>query len=189
VNKKIKYVVIIVLLLAFAVSSATATAYWSTVINTGNVVIEVSEQEANLVVVDLNSTANVWLVPEGYDYFVGEVDEVELEYLVSIDKELLKSVNLIVERLVVTIGGSETYSQLVEVIIEDQLNSKTFELFNDTVLIRVRIRLQEPIDMVEAIENGLDHSLVNVEDSQAAYESIKGQEIRIEIGFRVETRT
>ncbi len=185
-NKKIKYVIIIFLLIGLSITTTTAIAYWSTVIDTSNVVIEVSDQKANLVVVDLSSTTGLWLVPEGYDYFVGEVDEVEIEYQVSINKELLRTVNLIVEKLKVTIGGSETYSHLVEVIIDEQLNSNSFELFNDKILIRVRIRLQEPIDLDEAIEKGFNHSRVNVEDSKNAYEAIKGQQIKIEIGFRVE---
>jgi len=189
VRNKIKYIIMIVMLLGFAFTFTSAVAYWSTELDTTNVVVDVSEEQANLQVIDLNGNVSGWLVPEGYDYFAGEVTEVEFTYEVSLDKELIKSINLVVEIIEVTIGGETTYAHLVVVIIGGENDVKVYDLYNDKVTVLIKVRLTEPIDLVEAIERNLDQSLVNVEDSMGAYESIKGQEISIEVGFRVEAKT
>ncbi len=185
---KIKYVVIIATLISLAFTSTSVVAYWSTVVNTENVVVEVAEHQANLQILDLNGEFHGWLVPKGYDFILGEVTEVEFRYEVSLDKELIRTMNLIVEKMEVTIGGLTTYAHLVEVTIGDEQDLKVFDIYNDIVMIVIRVRLQEPIDLDEANERSLDLSSVNVEDSQVAYEAIKGQEIRIELGFRVEPK-
>ena len=185
---KIKYVVIIAILIGFAFTFTSAVAYWSTEVNTSNVEVEVSDQAANLQIIDLNTEVDGWLVPVGYDFFVGEVTEVELRYEVSLDKELIRTINLIVEKIEVSIGGETTYAHLVEVVIGGEEDMKVYDLYNDKVTVVVKVRLQEPIDADEALEKGLSSDVVNVEDSISAYESIKGQEIKIVIGFRVETK-
>ena len=184
---KIKYLVIIALLIGFTFTFTSTIAYWSTEVNTSNLEIEVSEQTANLEVVDLSGTIEGWLVPEGYALFEGEVSEIVLQYEISLDKELIRTVDLIVETLEVTIGGESTYAHLVEVSIGGENDSKIYDLYNDKVTVIIKVRLKEPIDSDEALEKGLSLDLVNVEDSLAAYESIKGQEINLKIGFRVET--
>ena len=186
---KIKYIVIIVILIGFAFTFTSAVAYWSLEIDTSNVDVEISEQEASLEIIDLNGSVTGWLVPEGYDFFSGEVAEVEFTYEVSLDKELVRTVNLIVEKMVVTINGETTYAHLVEVIIGGEKDIKNYDLYNDLVTVVVKVRLLEPIDAAEAIQRGLDASSVNVVDSIGAYESIRGQEISIELGFRVEAKT
>jgi len=157
-------------LIGFAFTFTSAVAYWSVEIDSGNVDVEISEIEASLEIIDLNGHVSGWLVPAGYDFFQGEVTEVEFTYEVSLDRELVRTVNLIVEKLEVTINGETTYAHLVE---------------SSAV---VKVRLTEPIDAEEAIQRGLDASRVNVEDSIGAYEAIRGQEISIELGFRVEAK-
>jgi hypothetical protein len=188
-RNKIKYLIIIAVLIGFAFTFTSAVAYWSVEIDSGNVDVEISEVEASLEIIDLNEHVTGWLVPEGYDFFLGEVTEVEFTYEVSLDRELVRTVNLIVEKMVVTINGETTYAHLVEVIIGGETDIKNYDLYNDLVTVVVKVRLIEPIDAEEAIQRGLDASRVNVEDSIGTYEAIRGQEISIELGFRVEAKT
>jgi len=189
VKSKIKYIVLIVFLIAFAFTFTSAVAYWSTELDTTNIVVEVSDVDASLIVDDKNEEFTGYLVPEGYAFFVGEVTEVVFTYEVSLDKELINIQSLVVEKLEVTIGGETTYAHLVEVTIGDEIDIKEYDLYNDIVTVIVRVRLIEPIDSEEALEKGISLDRVNVEDSLGAYESIKGQQINIKIGFRFETRT
>ena len=188
-KSKIKYIVLIVFLIAFAFTFTSAVAYWSTELDTTNIVVEVSDVDASLIVDDKNEEFTGYLVPEGYAFFVGEVTEVVFTYEVSLDKELINIQSLVVEKLEVTIGGETTYAHLVEVTIGDEIDIKEYDLYNDIVTVIVRVRLIEPIDSEEALEKGISLDRVNVEDSLGAYESIKGQQINIKIGFRFETRT
>ncbi|MDY0023746.1 MAG: hypothetical protein RBR66_02345 [Candidatus Izemoplasmatales bacterium] len=188
-KSKIKYIVLIVFLVAFAFTFTSAVAYWSTELDTTNIVVEVSDVDASLIVDDNNEEFTGYLVPEGYAFFVGEVTEVVFTYEVSLDKELINIQSLVVEKLEVTIGGETTYAHLVEVTIGDEIDIKEYDLYNDIVTVIVRVRLIEPIDSEEALEKGISLDRVNVEDSLGAYESIKGQQINIKIGFRFETRT
>jgi hypothetical protein len=48
--------------------------------------------------------------------------------------------------------------------------------------------LLEPIDEAEAVERGLDLGLVNVDDSEAAYNIIRGETISFKINFSVTPR-
>lgn len=187
-KKKIKYIIMIAVLLGFAFTFTSAVAYWSTELDTSNVQIEVSDEVAHLEVLDMNSAVTGLLVPEGYDYFVGEVIEVIFRYQVSLDKELIRTINLIVESMEVTIGGETTYAHLVDIDIGGEKDLKVYDLYNDTVDVVIKVRLIEPIDALEAIERRIDASQVNVEDSVSAYESIKGQKIEIKLGFRIEAR-
>ncbi len=182
---KSKYIVIIAILIGLALSVTGVVAYWSSSLSSGNVIVELSDNEVNLQVDDLNGQFTGLLVPVGYDYFAGEVTEVELVYEVSIEEELIRSVQLLVEKLEVTIAGSSTYSHLVEVTIGDVLDQNVYDLLNDEVRIIVKVRLLEPIDEQEALERGLSLEMVNVTNSQIAYEAIKGQTINIKLGFKI----
>jgi len=48
--------------------------------------------------------------------------------------------------------------------------------------------LLEPIDNEEAVERGLDLELVNVDDAEAAYNTIKGEDISFVVKFSVTPR-
>jgi len=187
-RNKIIYIIMIVVLLGFAFTFTSAVAYWSTELDTTNVQIEVSDEVAHLEVLDMNSEVTGWLVPEGFDHFAGEVTEVIFRYQVSLDKELIRTINLIVESMEVTIGGETTYAHLVDIDIGGEKDLKIYDLYNDSVTVVIKVRLIEPIDALEAASKGIDTSKINVEDSVSAYESIKGQKIEITLGFRIETR-
>ena len=180
--------IIIILLIGLGFTSTAAFAYWQDISRIGNVVIEYEGEDANLVVEEMHEVFSGKLVPEGYVYFEGEVDSVTFEYEVSIDKTLVRSMNLVVESFDVNIGEDDNYAHLVDITIGPAKDSFTYELFNSKINVIVVVRLLEPIDEAKAIERGLDLSLVNVEDSRQAYDDIKGQTITFSVRFRVEPR-
>lgn len=175
----VPYVVIILLLIALGFTSSAAFAYWQEISVTGNVVIRFDGEDANLVVEQVSNEFTGQLVPENHVYFEGEVEYVTFEYQVSLDKTLVKSVNLIVESVDVMIGDSTEYAHLVDITINGTKDEHTNELFNSVVTITVIVRLIEPLDADE------DPLLANVSDSEAAYNAIKGQEISFSLNFRV----
>jgi hypothetical protein len=121
--------------------------------------------------------------------FTNDVDEVEFTYNAGISRELINSVNLHISATNITIGGEETYAQLVDINILNQGDKAQTDLFNDTVSITIVVRLIEPIDEAEAVQKDLDTSRVNVEDSKEAYESIKGEVIEFTLEFSLSSKT
>jgi hypothetical protein len=121
--------------------------------------------------------------------FVGDVDEIELFYNVSVTRELLNTVDLYILVSNVTIGGSDMYEQLVDIDVNNTDRETTMDIFNDTVTVRVLVQLIEPIDEAEALRLGLDFSRVNVEDGNAAYNAIKGQDISFTVRFELRNKT
>jgi len=143
-----------------------------------------------LIVDDLNNKLDdKRLVPQGYRMFTNDVDEVEFTYNAGISRELINSVNLHISATNITIGGEETYAQLVDINILNQGDKAQTDLFNDTVSITIVVRLIEPIDEAEAVQKDLDTSRVNVEDSKEAYESIKGEVIEFTLEFSLSSKT
>jgi len=187
-KKIVPVVIIIMLLIALGFTSTAAFAYWQDVSRVGNVVIRFDGEDANLIVQEVSDQFSGRLVPQGYVYFEGEVDEVVFEYEVRIDKTLVQTMNLVVEAIDIKIGDSSEYSHLVEVQIGPARNAFEFELFNSVVTVTIKVRLLEPIDAAEAIAKGLDPSLVNVENSEEAYNFIKGETISFKINFSVTPR-
>lgn len=169
-------------------TSTAAFAYWQDVSKFSNVVIEFDEENAELVVEELHDSFVGMLVPEGYVYVQGEVDQVVFEYNVSVSKTLVQSMNLIIEAVDIQIGGLEEYEHLVDIQIGSGDRYVVDELFNDVVNVRIVVRLLEPIDEAEALERGLSMDLVNVEDSEAAFHAIKGETISFTVRFRIESK-
>lgn len=188
-RKTVPYIIIIVLLISLGFTSTAAFAYWQDVEEVGNVVIRFDGEDAELKADLTSDEFTGMLVPEGYIYFDGEVDYVEFEYDVYLTRALVQSMNLVVEAIDVKIDDEETYGHLVEINIQNQGELFVGELFNSTVKITVVVRLIEPIDEQEAIEKGLDPSLINVDDSRQAYDDIKGKTISFSLSFRVEPRS
>ena len=188
VKKYIPIGIIIMLIIALGFTSTAAFAYWQDVSSIGNVVIRFDGEDAELQVLETSDSFSGMLVPEGRIYFVGEVDQVEFTYEVSIDKPLVQSMNLVVEAIEVKIGGSDTYAHLVDIRIANGGDSFEYELFNSKVNVVIVVRLLEPIDNDEAVERGLDLELVNVDDAEAAYNSIKGEDISFVVKFSVTPR-
>jgi hypothetical protein len=123
-------------------------------------------------------------VPEGKAFFIGQYEEASFTYSVSVDKELVKSVNLIVEASDILIGGSSEYAHIVEIMINGTQDLHINELFNSAVEVVVVVKLIEPLDESEVD----DPNDANVEDSVAAYEAIKGQDLSFTLSFSVEPK-
>ncbi len=187
-RRSVQYLVIVLLLAALGFTSSAAVAYWNDVRNVSNVVVNFSDEEAELLIEQTSEDFSGTLVPQFYDIFEGQTDEAEFTYTVSVDKTLVKEVNLIVEAINVQIGGSDQYADLVNVIINANDGYHVNNLFNSEVTITVFVSIDEPIDLAEAISKGLDQSMVNVEDSVAAYEAIKGETISFTLSFTVEPK-
>ena len=187
-KKTIPYLIITMLVIALGFTSSAAFAYWQDVSEIGNVVIRFEGEDANLVVEAQHDEFTGKLVPEGYVYFAGEVEEVVFEYDVSVDKTLVQSMNLVVEAKDVLIGESDEYAHLVDISIGNAKDYFVNELFNSVVTVTIVVKLLEPIDSDEATERELSSELVNVEDSELAYNTIKGEDISFTISFRVEPK-
>jgi hypothetical protein len=93
-------------------------------------------------------------------------------------------VNLIVEASSILIGGSSDYAHLVEITINGTQDLHINELFNSAVEVVVVVKLIEPLDESEVD----DPEDANVEDSVAAYEAIKGQDLSFTLSFSVEPK-
>lgn len=182
--KHLQILIIILLVVALAFTSTAAVAYWNDVNNNSNVVIEFGGEQANLEIVESGESFTGRLVPEGKAFFIGEYEEATFTYSISVDKELVKSVNLIVEAMDIMIGSSSDYAHLVEITINGTQDLHINELFNSAVEIVVIVRLLEPLDLDE-VENPED---ANVEDSAAAFEAIKGQDLSFTLSFSVEPK-
>ena len=187
-RKAVPYIIIVILLSALSFTSVAAFAYWSDVQEVGNVVIRFDGEDAELKAELTSDEFTGQLVPQGHVYFEGEVDEVLFEYDVYLTKALVQSMNLVIEAFDVKIDDDSTYGHLVDINIQNQDDVFIGELFNTTIKISVVVRILEPIDSDEALERGLDPSLVNVEDSELAFNEIAGKTISFNLSFRVEPR-
>ncbi len=187
-RRSIQYMVIVLLVAALGFTSSAAVAYWNDVRNVSNVVINFSDEEAELLIEQTSEDFTGTLVPHYYDFFEGQTDEAIFTYTVAVDKTLVKEVKLIVEAINIQIGGSDQYTNLVHIKINENDMYHVNNLFNSEVTITVVVTLDEPIDQQEALDRGLDESFVNVTDSVAAYETIKGEVISFTLSFLVEPK-
>ncbi|MGE4321247.1 MAG: hypothetical protein AB7E61_07345 [Acholeplasmataceae bacterium] len=187
-RKGLQLIIILLLAITLGFTSTAAFAYWTSTELSSNVKIDFTEENASLVINETSDQFSGMLVPKNYAWFEGEVEEVTITYEVSVDKTLVKEVNLVVQATNVMIGDSETYGNLVNVTINGVQNVSTNDLFNSKVLVTVVVTILEPIDSEEANMKGLDESLVNVDDSVAAYEAIHGQTISFDLVFSVQPK-
>ncbi len=187
-RKGLQLIIILLLAITLGFTSTAAFAYWTSTELSSNVKIDFTEENASLVINETSDQFSGMLVPMNYAWFEGEVEEVTITYEVSVDKTLVKEVNLVVQATNVMIGDSETYGNLVNVTINGVQNVSTNDLFNSKVLVTVVVTILEPIDSEEANMKGLDESLVNVDDSVAAYQAIHGQTISFDLVFSVQPK-
>lgn len=187
-RKATQLIIVLLLAITLGFTSTAAFAYWSTSDVTSNVTINFTEEDAELLVQQTSESFEGMLVPKHYVMFEGEVEQVVVTYEVGISRELINEVNLVVEALNIKINDLDTYSHLVNIEINGSEEQNVYELFNDSVLVTIVVTIDEPIDALEAEELGLDESLVNVEDSVAAYEAIHGQTITFDLAFSVEPK-
>ncbi|ERJ11640.1 hypothetical protein [Haloplasma contractile] len=177
------------LLVGLIVTSSSAFAYWKQVTISNDVEIVTIGEPVELIVTDLNSgSQSTQLVPSGHAMFVGDIEEVMLTYRVGVTRELLNNVNLIVTVTDVLIGGDATYSHLIDIDIMGSQEQVILDMHNDDLVVSVSVQLLEPIDKEEANQKGLDLSLVNVDDSKLAYDSIKGQKISFRLEFELQKK-
>ncbi len=182
----INLVVILILLLALGFTTTLAIKYWKEVSKLGNVTITIgTDEDIEMNVVKISPTFSGVLVPEGYAYFEGEVDQVLFEYSVSLDKVLIKTMNLLVEAIDIKIDGKTKYAHLVEVTIEEEVGKKEIDFLNETVTINIVVKLLEPVDANEALETG---KLANVENGELAFQEIKGKQIEFVLRFNIEPK-
>jgi hypothetical protein len=152
----------------------------------GNITISIGSVDGvELTIVNISEAFNGVLVPEGCATYVGEVEEVEFTYSVSLNKEVLNAQNLIIEAFDVTIDNDTEYAHLVQVYIEDELGRKELDYFNEVVTIKIVVKILEPIDAIEAAEKGKE---ANVENSEIAFEKIRGKHIEISLRFSIEPK-
>lgn len=187
-RRGIQYIVIVLLIAALGFTSSAAIAYWNDVKQVSNVVVNFSDEEAQLLIEQTSEDFMGTLVPQYYDIFEGQTDEAVFTYTVAVDKTLVKEVNLIVEAINVKIGDSDLYTDLIHITINGNDGYHVNNLFNSAVTITVVVTIEEPIDAEEANMRGLDESFVNVEDSVAAYEAMKGEIINFTMSFKVEPK-
>ncbi|MCF7926195.1 MAG: hypothetical protein K9L74_01275 [Candidatus Izimaplasma sp.] len=177
-----------ILLIGFIFTSGSAFAYWREVNVSRDVEIVKIGEPIEIIVDDIYSESNLHLVPEGYIISVQDVEEVQLEYEVSVSRELINTVNLNIRAVDILIDGSDTYSHLVDISIMGLGSEAQLDLFNEALTIYVTVRLEEPFDEEEVVGKNLDESLVNVEDSELAYQTITGKTITFTLNFELEVK-
>ncbi len=188
-NKNIQIKLVFILLIGFVFTTTSAFSYWREVTVSNDVEIITIGEPVEIIVTDLNTSQEIQtLVPSGYVMQINDVEFVTLTYQVGVSRELLNTVNLIVSTQNILIGDDATYAHLIDVNIMGMGDIAVLDIFNDKITITVVIRLIEPIDAEEANEIGLDPSLVNVEDSVAAYHAIRGQSVSFQLRFELENK-
>jgi len=184
-RKVVQIAITAMLLLSLSFTTTAVFAYWREVNVENLVFVHVIGESGELILTNLNDELEGQLVPEGRAYFVGDVEEVILTYTVGVSKELINEMDLIITATNVLISDDDTYSHLIDIEILGSKDQAVIAMYLDIVMITIRVRLIEPIDLAEALEFGLDESRVNVEDSVAAYNAIKGQEITFGLNFQL----
>ena len=180
----VNIIVITILLIALGFTTL-AVRYWNEVSKLENHDQYWFSRCVELTIVNISEAFNGVLVPEGCATYVGEVEEVEFTYSVSLNKEVLNAQNLIIEAFDVTIDNDTEYAHLVQVYIEDELGRKELDYFNEVVTIKIVVKILEPIDAIEAAEKGKE---ANVENSDIAFEKIRGKHIEISLRFSIEPK-
>lgn len=169
----------------FAFGSSFAYGYWQQISFASSAIIEFDSQTPQLQAETISTTVVAPLVPQGYAQQPITTDQVELQYRLTIDKEIARTMNLSVEATEVTIDGQPFYTNLVSIVIDGSPNAIVRDIFNEAIIVRAQIRLQEPIDADEAQRRGLSPSVVNVDDARAAYLAIAGKQLVIQFRFAI----
>lgn len=160
--KKVFAAVLVALLLG---GTVLAYSWWDNLSQTGSETVEVGEG----VTLQVNAVATVptgkVLVPAGVVMKANDLDEIVLTYNVNLDQEALSALNLSVTSSNVLIGGSSTYSDLVNINIVQA--SPTVNSSN--VLVTVTVTLSEPatVEAYNAIINETITFTLNFTASQA----------------------
>ena len=174
------------LLIGLSFTTTSALAFWKEVTVTNEVEVMTIGEPVEILIADLSDGhEDLRLVPLGYAMTVGDVEMIELSFDIGVSRELLNEVILRITVDEILIDNDDTYSHLVKVSVMGEEGGIDMNLFNDTVTITIIVELLEPIDMDEAILEGLDIELVNVDDAVLAFEEIKGKTISFTMGFEL----
>lgn len=185
-NNRLTHTLLLSLLFVFfAFGSSFAYGYWQQISFASSAVVEFTSETPQLHAEVVSESIDVALVPTGYAMFAHQVEEVEFLYRLSIDNEIARTMDLVVEALEVTIDGEGTYANLVTVTIDGSLDTLIRDIFNEDVEVRANVRLNEPIDANEAQSRGLPLSAVNVDNARLAYEAIAGKQLVITFRFAI----
>jgi len=140
--------------------TAMAFSWWDNLSQEQNETLQVGEGVTLVVEAEATAPANKVLVPEGVTMKTNDVDEIVLTYNVSLDQEVIDPLDLGVVASNVLIGGSSTYSNLINIDI-----AKASSTVNNTdVLVTVTVSLTMP-------------------SSQEIYNAIKDQSITFTLTF------
>ncbi len=185
-NNRLTHTLLLSMLFVFfAFGSSFAYGYWQQISFTSSAVVEFNSETPQLHAEIVSETVAVSLVPTGFAMMEDQVEEVDFIYRLSIDKEIARTMDLVVETMEVTIDGQALYTNLVAVTIDGSPNSLIRDIFNEDVEVRANVRLSEPIDASEAQSRGLPLSVVNVDNARLAYEAIAGKQLVITFRFAI----
>ncbi len=187
-KKGIQLMIMLLFAVTLGFTSTAAFAYWTNNAVQSNVTINFTEEEVNLVINQTSDDFKGKLVPKNYVMFEGEVEQVVFTYDISVDKTLVKEVDLLVEAINIEVDKSSEYSHLIHVTINGVEENSVNNLFNSKVLVTVVVTIEEPIDEEEALSKGIDESFVNVDDSVKAYEAIHDKMISFDLRFSIEPK-
>ena len=176
---------LLLLLIGLSFTITSALAFWKEVTVTNEVEVATIGNPVEIIIADISEGNEERLVPIGFAISVGDVESVELQYTVGVSRELLNEVILRISVNDILIDGDDTYSHLVKISVMGEEGGIDLDLFNDTITITIVVELLEPIDLTEAISEGLDLELVNVENAVIAYEVINGKDISCVLGFEL----
>ncbi len=184
--KAVRTGTLLFLLVGLTFTTTSAFAFWSEVTVTNEVEVATIGSPVEILVTDLTAgNSNLSLVPAGYAVAVGDVEQIEIRYDIGVSKELLSQVTLRITVDDILIDGLDTYSHLVKILVMGEEDGIDLDLYNDTITITIIVELLEPIDLDEAISNGLDIELVNVDDAILAFDEINGKTISFVLGLEL----
>ena len=177
------------LLIGFAFTSSSALSYWKEVTVSRDIELVTIGEAIDIVINDLNENAEKkYLVPNGYVSAMDETDQIILEYNVSVSRELLNAVDLHINIKDILVDDNTEYSHLVDITILGISDEVVLDLYNSTLLVTVEIKLIEPIDINEAIDNGIELDLVNTPDSVQGYLDMSGKDIIFTLSFELQSK-
>lgn len=188
-NRLTKTLLLSLLFVFFAFGSSFAYGYFQRISFISSSIVDFDGESPTLQVEYIEQPLNISLVPSGRAYLPSQVESLDFDYRLSIDKELARTMDLLIDTSSITIGGASDYAGLIEVYIDGQPMSAVRDIFNEQVIVNAEIRLKEPIDAAEALRRGLPSSAVNVADAKVAYAAIAGQELRVTFRFSIQPKS
>ena len=179
----VKISIVILLLASFTFTVGNVYSYWMGEYQSTSYQVTLPPNQVHKVEVDLQDVNyNLRLVPTGFVEGQYDVDEIIFTYVVDIPVKVDSVMDLYISVEEILIDGDSTYAHLVEISINGHLNESTIDIFNDSIMVYISIKLNEPVDEKEGLVRGIP---ANVADGKQAYEAIKGREITFGLAFQL----